>query len=127
MRDLNDLNEFRIREKEVVFFGTEGDSGNGIFHINSRIDGHQMLVLAYSGLELDHVSVSKLNRAPLWGDMCLIKDLFFHPEETVMQLHVPQSEWINNLSTCLHLWRPQNLVIPRPPGVMVGVPGLTLR
>lgn len=114
MRDLNDLNEFRMREKEVRFFGVEGDSGNGAFHINSRIDGRQMLVLASNGLEWDHVSVSKHNRPPLWADMCLIKDLFFHPEETVMQLHVSQSDWINNISTCLHLWRPQNLTIPRP-------------
>lgn len=53
--------------------------------------------------------------------MCFIKDLFFGPNECVMQLHPPKSEYINNHPYCLHLWRPQNIEIPRPPQIMVGI------
>ena len=38
----------------------------------------------------DHVSISLKNRCPNWTEMCFVKDLFFEPEETVMQLHPPQ-------------------------------------
>ncbi|MDP9039797.1 MAG: hypothetical protein M3O02_11090 [Acidobacteriota bacterium] len=53
--------------------------------------------------------------------MCFVKALFWDDEETVMQLHPPKSEWINNHEYCLHLWRPLNQPIPRPPGIAVGV------
>jgi hypothetical protein len=51
-----------------------------------------------------------------------IKRTFFCASETVMQLHVPPSEHINCHPHCLHLWRPQDADIPRPPPEMVGPP-----
>jgi len=53
----------------------------------------------------DHVSVSLENRCPNWGEMCFVKDLFFDPEETVIQFHPPKSKHINIHPHCLHLWR----------------------
>ena len=49
-----------------------------------------------------------------------VKRLFFRPDETAMQLHVPPHEHINTHEHCLHLWRPQQEKIPRPPSYMVG-------
>jgi hypothetical protein len=37
-----------------------------------------------------------------------------------MELHVPIAEHINLHPNCLHLWRPQDVEIPRPPAYMVG-------
>jgi hypothetical protein len=52
--------------------------------------------------------------------MCQVKELFFKEEETAMQVHPPRSEWITNHPRCLHLWRPHDEAIPKPPSEMVG-------
>ncbi|WFU14475.1 hypothetical protein [Bradyrhizobium sp. CB3481] len=41
-----------------------------------------------------------------------------------MQLHPPQSQYVNNSRYCLHLWKPTNQDIPTPPACFVGVVGL---
>jgi len=68
-----------------------------------------------AGIDWEHVSVSTLKRCPNWQEMCFIKDLFFDPEETVMQLHPPKSRYVNIHPNCLHLWRPLKAEIPLPP------------
>lgn len=68
----------------------------------------------------EHVSVSTRRRTPNWREMCWVKDLFWEPHETVMQLHPPESEWISNHPYCLHLWRHVSREIPMPPSIMVG-------
>lgn len=63
----------------------------------------------------DHVSVSTERRIPLWAEMAFIKYVFWLPEETVMQLHVPTKQHINDHPFTLHLWRPLLVEIPLPP------------
>lgn len=87
--------------------------------------GRHLKVIASSGdkaagIEWEHVSVSVEGRCPNWPEMCFIKGLFWDDEETVMQLHPPKSQWINNHQYCLHLWRPTNQEIPVPPALTVG-------
>ncbi|WP_428337469.1 DUF7694 domain-containing protein [Paenirhodobacter sp.] len=72
----------------------------------------------------DHVSVSLPRRCPNWEEMSFVKGMFFQDDETAMQLHVPLSQHINHHPYCLHLWRPHQFEIPRPPFWMVGpMPG----
>lgn len=71
----------------------------------------------------DHVSVSLPARCPNWTEMCVVKELFWGDDETVMQLHVPKAQHLNLHPYTLHLWRPANLVIPMPPSEAVAVPG----
>lgn len=73
----------------------------------------------------EHVSVSTATRCPTWDEMCRIKDLFWREDECVMQLHPPKAEWISNHEFCLHLWRPVGIAIPTPPGIMVGIKGVS--
>lgn len=92
---------------------------------------HHFFVIASSGcdeLPWDHVSASgryydqtgkRCFFTPSWADMCWLKDLFFRPEECVMQLHVPAADHINVHEHTLHLWRPHNVEIPRPPQIAV--------
>lgn len=68
----------------------------------------------------DHVSVSRSSRCPNWPEMEFVKRKFFEDHETAMQLHVPIDQHINAHPRCLHLFRPQHVEIPRPPGWMVG-------
>jgi hypothetical protein len=49
-----------------------------------------------------------------------VRRLFFQDTETVMQLHPPLADYINQHPYCLHLWRPHAVALPRPPQWMVG-------
>lgn len=51
--------------------------------------------------------------------MCAVKDLFFEPEDCVIQYHPPKSEYVNHHPGCLHLWMPLNEKIPLPPKIFV--------
>lgn len=67
----------------------------------------------------DHVSISLRDRCPTWEEMCYFKDMFFKDDETVVQYHPPKDDHRNAHEHCLHMWRPTNVELPRPPGVMV--------
>lgn len=62
----------------------------------------------------EHVSVSRADRIPNWMEMCRVKDWFWGPDETVIQLHVPAAKHVNIHEFCLHLWKPPYL-LPLPP------------
>ena len=114
MRNLKHLDKYRCS-----LAGAIGDDFNGAFEI--PYGSYTLFVIASDGLGWDHVSVSLGNRCPNWKEMSYIKDLFFEEEDCVMQLHPPKSDYVNNHPYCLHLWRPQEQEIPRPPSIMVGL------
>lgn len=91
-----------------------------MFRLTSPIDGGVLTVVASSGDGWDHVSVSRTNRCPNWPEMEFVKRRFFKDDETAMQLHVPEADHVNFHPFCLHLWRPYDVEIPRPPEWMVG-------
>ena len=121
MKDLNTLNQYRLAGTERELYGANGDSGNGIFKV--FVGGRSFHVIASNGGGWEHVSVTpgNLNRraCPTWDEMCAIKDMFFKEDETVVQYHPPKSDYVNNHPYCLHLWRPLNKEIPRPPQIFV--------
>lgn len=69
-----------------------------------------------------HVSVSIEGdkRPPKWDLMCKVKDLFWEPEDWVMQFHPAQSEYVNMHPGCLHLWEPTEKEFPKPKSIFVG-------
>ena len=81
--------------------------------------------LSSNGGGWEHVSVScpGFNRLPTWEEMALVKDLFWFPDETVMQLHPPETDYVDN-APVLHLWKPLAQTIPLPPPSMVGIRGI---
>lgn len=108
MRDLHALDKYRQKDHERKFYGCVGDHGNGCFKV--YVNNRSFFVIASNGGGWDHVSVTPCNRkrqiCPTWEEMCAIKDMFFNPEETVVQYHPPKSQYVNNHPFCLHLWRP---------------------
>lgn len=84
-----------------------------------KVKGQHLVVIASDHDGWDHVSVSLANRTPTWDEMEVVKRLYFEPHETAMQLHVPPNDHVNVHPYCLHLWRPQVGLIPRPPNHMV--------
>lgn len=53
--------------------------------------------------------------------MCQVKDLFWDPEDWVVQFHPAHSEYVNNHPGVLHLWRCLTQPFPQPDRLMVGV------
>lgn len=114
-------NQFRVHIRGMR--ATPEELGNnGLFWIPNRTreSTAPIQVIASDGEGWEHVSVSLPNRCPTWTEMCRVKELFWDPEDCVMQLHPPKSEWISNHQYCLHLWRPVSVWIPTPPSWMVG-------
>jgi hypothetical protein len=113
------INKFRNRQAERRLYGMNGDLCNGCFIFPQ--EGYNLQCIASNGGGWDHVSVSRSDdQVPTWDDMCKIKDLFFAPEETVVQFHPKQSEYINHHPGCLHLWRKQGEEYELPPSIYVG-------
>ena len=121
MKNLRALDPYRLKNEEIRIYGTTGDDRNGYFKV--FVGGRSFFVIAASGGEWDHVSVTPCNKkrksCPTWDEMCAIKDMFFEPEETVVQYHPAKSNYVNLHQYCLHLWKPQKKQIPMPPEIMV--------
>lgn len=122
MRNLHLLDAYRLTGRDLPphFRGYSGDHTCGAFLIPSPIDKALIKIMASSDGGWEHVSASRQNRCPNWTEMSHVKSLFFGKNETVMQLHVPASDHVNDHPYCLHLWRPTTQEIPRPPAWMVG-------
>lgn len=119
MRDLRMHEAYRLRMAEREFYGTNGDATCGAFQMPSKIDGQPLMIVASSDAGWEHVSVSRASRCPNWPEMDYVKRMFFKDDEVAMQLHVKVADHINCHPYTLHLWRPRNQEIPRPPGWMV--------
>ena len=121
MRDLKHLEKWRENTEALKRYGTVGDEHNGVFKV--YVHGKGFWCIASNGGGWDHVNVtpSSKNRktVPTWAEMCAIKDMFFDPEEAVVQYHPKKSEYVNNHPYCLHLWRPNARELPTPPMLFV--------
>jgi len=107
-----------LRGKRAMCRGL-GDDG-GAFIVRGE-HGVRLQIIASWGMGWDHVSVSTTFRTPTWGEMCMVKDLFFHPAELALQYHPRLEDYVNDHPFCLHLWRPQDAEVPTPPPVLVGI------
>jgi hypothetical protein len=92
-----------------------GDRHNG----NLVIPNRGLCIVFSNGEGWEHVSVSLQTRCPTWDEMEAVKRRFWDDADTVMQLHVPPKDHRNFHPYCLHLWRPTDCEIPRPPGIFV--------
>lgn len=115
--------QYRVRNGR---FATTADDGfNGMFVLpplkaGSKNGKLRCIVSDGEGWEHVSVTVDGVLRCPTWEEMCYVQGQFWDPTDTVMQLHVPRDEWVSVHPRCLHLWRPMDRDIPRPPAMMVG-------
>ena len=95
------------------------DGIKGFISVN-RID---MSFVASWGGGWDHISVAPIKRyiVPDWNTMCKVKQIFFKPNETAIEIHPPKDEYVNNMPNCLHLWRANDKEMILPPSFMVGI------
>ena len=113
------LEVYRLRDSAVIaMYGDAGDQQNGVLLLR-----HKGLMVIFScGDGWEHVSVSRRSRCPSYEDMCWAKEQFWDDDQCAMQLHVPKADHVNCHPYCLHLWRPLEAEIPRPPAIHVGPP-----
>lgn len=109
-----------LKQTSNLLIGSVGvDGGRGKIHYGKLVAS----VIWSNGGGWEHVSIAPYRRSytPSWDEMCKLKDMFFYDDEVVVQYHPAKSEYVNNVSNCLHLWRPLNDVLPTPPVIMVGI------
>lgn len=120
MSNWNYLNQYRVKEGR---FGTQPEAGfNGFFCL--ILNGLKVKCIASDGEGWQHVSVSLETQTmfpPSWSIMCQVKDLFWEPNDWVVQFHPAESEYVNQHPGCLHLWRPTKQPLPIPDSLMVGI------
>jgi hypothetical protein len=119
----------RYRLIKHSLLGSDSSYGNNGFFIipHYKIADYELRCQISDGEGWEHVSVTvgrkreDPSRCPTWTEMCFIKDLFWNKDETVIQLHPPESEYVNMHPFCLHLWKPIEIEIPLPPNIFVGI------
>lgn len=119
--DWSYINNHRMRTGTMA--SDDADGPNGAFTF--RRGSVEIIVIASVGMGWEHVSarargMDLKERVPTWAEMCWLRDLFFDPEEVVIQIHPKHSEYVNCHPNVLHLWRPTYCDIPTPPTYMLG-------
>lgn len=111
-----------IASSQRLFNVNRGEDGLNamIYHPAFSCKDKTYSVQASDGMGWEHVSVAHRKITPSWDDMCIVKDVFYLPDEVVIQYHPARSEYVNNHAHCLHMWRPIECEIPTPPGILVG-------
>jgi len=116
----------KLRVRSGYMASSEANGNNGAFFLRLKPGEPPLQIIASDGAIHDggdaweHVSVSLPHRLPTWDEMCRVKDLFWDDSDCVVQFHPPRSDYVNNHSRCLHLWRLPAVEFPRPPALMVG-------
>lgn len=113
--------EHRVTSGPLASDSTFGD--NGAFRM--KFGQESLFVVISDGIGWDHVSVSHRGRTPTWQEMCFVKDAFFGFDDWVVQYHPAIADYVNCHPYCLHLWRPQNADLPKPPSWLVGPKSVT--
>ena len=113
MSDWPRLNKCRVLDG--FYASTASDGFNGLFYLT--INGVFLKIIASDGMSWEHVSVSIAGstQPSSWSIMSQVKDLFFEPEEWVVQYHPAKSEYVNTHPGCLHLWKCIDREMPTPP------------
>jgi len=133
MRDLRELDKYpnvkriNIELPKEYYINPDGPinpSTDGCFVVFKPEDNlylNELRIIASSGGGWDHVSTSLEKRCPTWEEMEYIARLFFKEDEYAFQLHVPETDHINNHPFVLHWWRPRSKLkkIPIPPKSLV--------
>ena len=116
----------QIKNIRPEFITNESHGNNGLFLVKKNSLFYYCLIS--DGMNWDHVSISitkktgvPIKRTCTWEEMCMIKDIFWDKEDTVIQIHPPEKEYVNKHEYVLHLWKMQGVDFPLPNSLMVGI------
>lgn len=117
-----DVEQYRIVKGEWATMAATGPQG--LFLVRLRLNAECKVIASdgrdwqAGGLPMplwEHVSVSMETRCPTWLEMQEVKEMFWQPNEVVVQYHVDTEDRVNLHRYCLHLWRCPAHDFPRPP------------
>lgn len=117
---ISQLDKYRVNNHPALPETPSGAS-YGFFRVPLR--GAVLAVMSsgsHNGSEWEHVSVSTQSRCPTWEELCIIKDMFWGEDETVIQFHPKKSNYVNVHKYCLHLWKNTRYEHTLPPEIFVG-------
>jgi hypothetical protein len=115
------FDRWRLRTQSILeHYGNFGDETCGVFRVPILGQPIPLHVVASAGEGWDHVSASLPRRCPTWEEMVRLKRAFFEADEWAVEFHPAVAGNISLHPYTLHLWRPQGIELPRPPGWMVG-------
>lgn len=115
------LEKSRVTWGRLASDSSYGNNGAFIIDGNDSPYGTKLNIVASDGGGWEHVSVDAGKRCPTWDEMCFVKDLFWRRDETVIQYHPAEDDYVNMHATTLHLWKPVGKDIPLPPPILVGI------
>lgn len=104
-----------VNDKRIIVKSRSDDGMNGYI----TLKGKTFFFIASWGGGWDHLSVSLSNRCPTWDEMCIFKDMFFSEDEACVEYHPAKKDYVNIWPYCLHIWKPQNVELPKPPTIYV--------
>lgn len=117
---MNFPDQYRLHLRGTSYQNDDG-APFGVFIIPGRVaKGRPLKVIANSG-ELtgwDHASVTlegNDSKCPSWDEMCVVKNLFWSEDQTVVEFHPAKQDYVNISKGCLHLWHCTSQVFPTPP------------
>ena len=119
---------FKVPEKYRLTIGDfasdKSYGNNGIFIIQvGRFK--QIRCIASDGEGWEHVSVGIMENGkpftPKWNEMAIVKDIFWHAEDCVIQFHPPKSEYVNCHPNILHLWCEIGVKYKTPHKSLIGI------
>lgn len=119
MRNLNYINHFRDENLDMCGLNPKG---NGMFLIPRKGNFRGFYqVIATDGAGWDHISVCLLDsnfnfreRTLTWDEMCEIKDIFFKNNETTVEFHPREEDYIDEHPWVLHMWKSTAEAFPIP-------------
>ncbi|MCL2737580.1 MAG: hypothetical protein FWE17_01820 [Alphaproteobacteria bacterium] len=119
-KDNTYVNKYKLNRSVSAVMPAMNSLGISAYRIPVKSSSVTLTVIVDENNGWDHLSVTvntsdgDAPRCPTWEEMCFVKDLFFTEEEIAIQYHPPKSKYVNIQEYCLHLWRPQNEVVPAP-------------
>jgi hypothetical protein len=120
MNNPESFNQFRIKEGPLA--STDELGQNGAFIIGFK-DDTALLVTVATRAGWEHVCVSKRRKRMLQkpedvepdnGDMATVKDIFFKPEETVVEYFPHRESCLHPAPGTRHLWKHNLRDFPMP-------------
>lgn len=122
--DITHLNPYRLTSGPLA--STVMNGINGVFIVPCPLRRFRLCCLSSDQLGWEHVSVSvvakdgfKVNRVPSYEELMHVRDLFWKPEEWVVQYFPAKEEHVNVHPYTLHLWRTPAQAMPTPPKLFV--------
>ena len=109
-----------IKKNKYLQIKREGQDGFGGTFYDKKSRCYLNFIMSW-GAGWEHCSISMPTRCPSWEQMCSMKELFWEDNETCIEYHPAKEDYINNMPYCLHIWRPINKELPKPPSLMVGL------